>query len=202
MGKDLVGYSLTYIAEKLRTDIEMCRACPLGRLRQKVVFGQGKIPTELMLIGEAPGAEEDEQGIAFVGKAGQLLTKILEAATILRDDIFITNVVKCRPPQNRNPSTDEVVACNKFLEAQIAIVSPKIIVTLGNVPTRWFLKTSEGITSLRGRWFNWRGISLMPLYHPSYLLRNQSRAKGSPKDLTWNDIKEVKRLWDKVRQDD
>lgn len=180
----------------------MCRACPLGMQRQRVVFGQGKMSTDLMLIGEAPGAEEDEQGVAFVGKAGQLLTKILEAATISRDDIFITNVVKCRPPQNRNPSTDEVIACNKFLEAQIAIISPKIIVTLGNVPTRWFLKTSEGITSLRGRWFDWRGISLMPLYHPSYLLRNQSRAKGSPKDLTWNDIKEVKSRWDKVKLGD
>ena len=154
MQKSLAGYSLCHIAEKLRTDVEMCRACPLGMQRQRVVFGQGKMSTDLMLIGEAPGAEEDEQGVAFVGKAGQLLTKILEAATISRDDIFITNVVKCRPPQNRNPSTDEVIACNKFLEAQIAIISPKIIVTLGNVPTRWFLKTSEGITSLRGRWFD------------------------------------------------
>ncbi|MBL3572202.1 MAG: uracil-DNA glycosylase [Synergistaceae bacterium] len=202
MQKSLAGYSLGHIAEQLRSDVEMCRACPLGMQRQRVVFGQGKMSTDLMLIGEAPGAEEDEQGVAFVGKAGQLLTKILEAATISRDDIFITNVVKCRPPQNRNPSTDEVIACNKFLEAQIAIISPKIIVTLGNVPTRWFLKTSEGITSLRGRWFDWRGISLMPLYHPSYLLRNQSRAKGSPKDLTWNDIKEVKKRWDKVKLGD
>ena len=153
-----------------------------------------------MIIGEGPGADEDLQGEAFVGKAGQLLTKILEAAKIYRKDVFITNVVKCRPPNNRVPTVDEIVACNSFLESQIALISPKIIITLGNTPTRWLLKTSEGITALRGKWFKWRGIELMPQFHPSYLLRNQSRAKGSPKDLTWNDIQEVKRKWDKINK--
>jgi len=153
-----------------------------------------------MFIGEAPGADEDLSGEAFVGKAGQLLTKILGAAGISRNDVFITNVVKCRPPGNRIPAVDELVSCYHFLEAQIACISPKIIVTLGNIPTKWMLKTAEGITSLRGKWFQWRGIELMPLYHPSFLLRNQSRAKGSPKDQTWNDIREVKRKWDELSQ--
>lgn len=187
---------LTLINKK----IAACTACPLCQGRNKTVFGQGSISSGLMIIGEGPGADEDLQGEAFVGKAGQLLTKILEAAKIYRKDVFITNVVKCRPPNNRVPTVDEIVACNSFLESQIALISPKIIITLGNTPTRWLLKTSEGITALRGKWFKWRGVELMPQFHPSYLLRNQSRAKNSPKDLTWNDIQEVKRKWDEINK--
>lgn len=185
---------------EINKKITNCTACSLCQGRNRTVFGQGSINSGLMIIGEGPGADEDLQGEAFVGKAGQLLTKILEAAKIYRKDVFITNVVKCRPPNNRVPTVDEIVACNSFLESQIALISPKIIITLGNTPTRWLLKTSEGITALRGKWFKWRGIELMPQFHPSYLLRNQSRAKGSPKDLTWNDIQEVKRKWDKINK--
>lgn len=192
--------SIENIVFQLRNEIERCTSCPLSKERTKTVFGQGDIKTDLMFIGEAPGADEDLSGEAFVGKAGQLLTKILGAAGISRNDVFITNVVKCRPPGNRIPAVDELVSCYHFLEAQIACISPKIIVTLGNIPTKWMLKTAEGITSLRGKWFQWRGIELMPLYHPSFLLRNQSRAKGSPKDQTWNDIREVKRKWDELSQ--
>ncbi len=192
--------SIEDIVYRLHHDIAQCTSCPLSKERTKTVFGQGDIKTDLVFIGEAPGADEDLSGEAFVGKAGQLLTKILGAAGISRNDVFITNVVKCRPPGNRIPTVDELISCNHFLETQIACISPKIIVTLGNTPTKWMLKTAEGITSLRGKWFQWRGIELMPLYHPSFLLRNQSRAKGSPKDQTWNDIKEVKRKWDELSQ--
>lgn len=184
----------------LEKKITTCSACSLASSRTKTVFGQGSMNAELMIIGEAPGADEDLEGEAFIGKAGQLLTKILEAASISRKEIFITNIIKCRPPGNRNPTVDEIIACNSHLESQIALISPKIIISLGNIPTRWLLKTSEGITSLRGRWFKWRGIELMPQFHPSYLLRNQSRAKGSPKDLTWSDIKEVKRRLDEIKE--
>lgn len=146
----------------------------------------------LVFVGEGPGADEDEQGVAFVGRAGHLLTQILSSVDIERDDVFIANVVKCRPPGNRAPTPDEMMACSPFLEAQLALLRPKIIVCLGNTPTKWLLRTSEGITALRGRWFSWRGVLLFPMFHPSYLLRNESKKKGSPKELTWRDINSVK----------
>ncbi|WP_286846483.1 MULTISPECIES: uracil-DNA glycosylase [Aminobacterium] len=183
---------------KLLEDITTCEKCALCKTRKHVVPGEGAIKSLLMFVGEGPGFDEDEQGRPFVGKAGQLLTKILKAADISRKDVYITNVVKCRPPENRVPTIEEMMVCNKYLEAQIALIQPAIIVCLGNTPTKWFLKTSEGITSLRGQWFQWRGIDLMPLFHPSYLLRNDSRRKGSPKDLTWRDIRVVKQHLDEL----
>ena len=176
----------------IQEKVKDCRACPLCKGRHLTVFGEGPIDASLMFVGEGPGADEDAKGRPFIGRAGQLLTKILEAAQISRDEVFITNVVKCRPPNNRVPQVEEIMTCNVYLEAQIAMINPRIIVCLGSTPTRWFLKTTEGITKIRGKWFSWRGIDLLPMFHPSYLLRNQSRKPGSPKDLTWQDIKEVK----------
>ena len=143
--------------------------------------------------------EEDKEGKPFIGKAGKLLTKIFEAAGIDRKEVYITNVVKCRPPDNRTPVIEEMLACSKYLETQIALINPDIIVCLGSTPTKWFLKSTEGITKLRGKWFKWRGIDLMPMFHPSYLLRNQSRKPGSPKEVTWKDIQEIKRYLDVCR---
>jgi DNA polymerase len=179
----------------LQTQVAQCTRCPLASTRTRTVFGEGPRNTAILFIGEGPGADEDASGKPFVGKAGQLLTKILEAAGIPRQDVFITNVVKCRPPGNRVPTLEETFACDRFLQTQIALVSPRILICLGNTPTKWILKTSEGITKTRGKWFNWKGISVMPMFHPSYLLRYQSSTVGSPKHLTWTDIQAVKEKW-------
>ncbi|MCF0247281.1 MAG: uracil-DNA glycosylase [Synergistes sp.] len=176
-----------------------CRACPLAETRTKVVFGSGDPNSKLLFIGEGPGADEDEQGVPFVGRAGQLLTEILKAAGISRDEVFITNIVKCRPPENRVPTPAETVTCDKHLQTQIMLINPLLIVLLGNTPTHWILQTNEGISKVRGRWFNWRGAAVMPMFHPSYLLRNASKKEGSPKHLTWLDILEVKKQWEAVK---
>ena len=181
---------------ELKRRVESCTACDLCSTRTKTVFGQGNMMSSIVFVGEGPGAEEDEQGVAFVGNAGKLLTRILQSVGIEREEIFITNIVKCRPPQNRTPEAKEMMACTSFLEAQLALLRPKIIVSLGNTPAKWLLKTSEGITSLRGRWFPWRGIDLFPIFHPSYLLRNDSKKKGSPKDLTWQDVNALRKKID------
>ena len=178
--------------------METCTACELCSTRKNTVFGQGNRSSPLVFVGEGPGADEDKQGLAFVGRAGKLLTGIFQAAGIEREDVFITNIVKCRPPENRNPLPGEMMACNPFLEAQLALLRPQIVVCLGNVAVKWLLKTSEGISSLRGRWFPWRGILLFPMFHPSYLLRYDSKKKGSPKDLTWQDITELKTRLDSL----
>ncbi len=181
--------------ERLLEATGSCIKCPLCQERKRIVFGDGTMDTKLFFVGEAPGAEEDEQGVPFVGKAGQLLTKIFEAAGIDRKEIFITNVVKCRPPGNRVPSIEEMLACEDFLRSQIALVNPSIIVCLGATPTKWILKTTESISRIRGKWFDWKGIKVMPMFHPSFLLRNQSKKKGSPRELTWIDIQEVRNRW-------
>ncbi|NLL37704.1 MAG: uracil-DNA glycosylase [Fretibacterium sp.] len=186
---------------ELREKVENCKRCSLAERRIKTVFGQGSLKTPLVLVGEGPGADEDKEGLAFVGRAGQLLTQILSAAGISRDEVFITNVVKCRPANNRVPSSEEMMVCGDFLEAQLLLLCPKILVCLGNTPTKWILKTTEGITSLRGRWFEWRGIDVFPMFHPSYLLRNDSRRKGSPKDLTWQDVRNLKERLDRYREE-
>lgn len=178
-----------------------CRLCGLAATRHSVVFGSGSETTKLMFVGEGPGADEDEQGVPFVGKAGQLLTQILTAAGIDRQDIYITNIVKCRPPGNRTPLPEETAACDAHLQTQIMLINPAILVLLGASPTKWILKTTEGISKLRGRWFEWRGIAVMPMFHPSYLLRYpDGKKQGSPKHLSWIDIQEVKRQWDAVRK--
>lgn len=184
--------------EDLRGRVAACRRCGLCETRTNTVFGQGAVHTPIVMVGEGPGADEDAQGLAFVGRAGQLLTKILSAAGIDRESVFITNVVKCRPPNNRTPTQEEMLKCGDFLEAQLLLLRPRILVCLGNTPLKWLLRTSEGITALRGRWFDWRGVRLFPMFHPSYLLRNDSRQKGSPKDLTWQDVQNLKARLDEI----
>lgn len=182
--------------EEVKKDTLACRACPLAATRTQVVFGDGDRHSSLLFIGEGPGADEDAQGKPFVGRAGQLLTQILTAAGIDRQQVYITNIVKCRPPENRVPAPEEMIKCDEHLQAQIMIMKPAIIVLLGNTPLHWILKTTEGITKLRGKWFEWHGAAVMPMFHPSYLLRNASSKEGSPKHLTWLDIQEVKRQWE------
>lgn len=164
----------------------------LASLSDNLVFGEGDPDAQLMIIGEAPGEEEDLSGRPFVGRAGRLLDRILESVEIYRDDIFITNMVKFRPPANRNPSPEEIKASEPLLIEQIRLIRPQIIATLGNVPTQHFLANREGITKCRGSWREWCGIRLFPLYHPAYLLRNPSREQGSPKWQTWEDMKTLK----------
>lgn len=175
-----------------------CRKCRLCESRKSVVMGEGDINSPIMFVGEGPGEVEDDTGRPFVGPAGQLLSKILMAAGFDRQRLYITNIVKCRPPQNRVPAIEETIACQRWLEAQIAIINPRIIIALGNTPLKWFLHSTDGITKLRGRWLDWRGMDFMAMYHPSYLLRNQSRAKDSPKAQTWLDIQAVKRRYDEA----
>ncbi len=175
----------------IREDLGDCRRCKLAAGRQTIVFGQGNPGAALMFVGEAPGADEDEQGLAFVGKAGQLLTKIIEAIGLTRDQVFIANVIKCRPPQNRNPEPEELAACQPFLERQIAAIRPRVIVGLGKFGGQWLLKTAEPISKLRGRLGEYHGIKVMPTYHPAYLLRNPAAKKE-----VWEDMKTVRALLD------
>lgn len=165
-------------------------------LSENLVFGEGDPDARLMLVGEAPGEDEDESGRPFVGRAGQLLDKVLASVGIDREDVYITNIVKFRPPGNRNPRPEEVAASEWVLLEQLRIVRPQVLVPLGNVPTQYFLKTTEGISRTRGKWHDWHGIRLFPLFHPAYLLRNPSRERGAPKWITWNDMKELKQVLD------
>jgi DNA polymerase len=175
--------------EVVREDVGDCRRCRLAARRKTIVFGQGDPNARLMFVGEAPGADEDEQGLAFVGKAGQLLTKIIEAIGLRREDVFIANVLMCRPPENRNPEPDEIMACQPFLEQKIDAIRPRVLVGLGKFGAHWLLKTAEPITRLRGRIGQYKGITVMPTYHPAYLLRNP----GAKKDV-WEDMKVVRAL--------
>lgn len=187
--------------EELHRRIEACTKCDLCKTRTHTVPGEGPHKCRVVIIGEGPGQEEDESGRPFVGKAGRLLTDILEkGGGINRSSLYITNMVKCRPPENRNPMAKEIESCREFLEAQLLLLHPDIVVTLGNVPTQSLLNTKQGITTLRGKWINWRGIKLLPMYHPSYLLRNESRAPGSPKSLTWQDVKDLKAKIEELRE--
>ena len=180
-----------------------CQKCKLGNTRTNVVFSDGIPNPKLMLIGEAPGIYEDKEGKPFVGKAGQLLDKIFESVGLTRKkDVYICNTVKCRPPENRNPEPDEKDACWEYLKAQIDIIQPKIILLCGNVAVQSILGNVGGITRIRGKWFDGdekvHGAKLMPIFHPSYLLRNDSRVKGSPKWLMWQDIQEISREYKKL----
>jgi uracil-DNA glycosylase len=176
----------------VRTDIGDCTRCKLHALgRRQIVFGVGNPAADLMFVGEAPGADEDVQGFPFVGRAGQLLTKIIEAIGLRRDDVYIANVIKCRPPGNRNPEQDEVDTCEPFLFRQIDVIQPKVIVALGTFAARALLRTLDPISRLRGRVFAYRGARLVPTFHPAYLLRNP----GSKREV-WEDMKLVKRLLD------
>jgi uracil-DNA glycosylase family 4 len=171
----------------IRQEMGDCQRCKLHATRTNLVFGQGSPNARLMFIGEAPGADEDEQGLAFVGKAGQLLTRIIEAIGMTREEVFITNILKSRPPQNRNPEPDEILACQGFLDRQIEAIQPRVIVALGKFAAHWVLKTAEPITRLRGRMGEYRGIPVMPTYHPAYLLRTPSAKKE-----VWEDMKVVR----------
>jgi len=174
----------------VRTDIGDCTRCKLHGLgRRQIVFGVGNPTASLMFVGEAPGGDEDIQGIPFVGRAGQLLTKIIEAIELKRDDVYIANVIKCRPPQNRNPEPDEVATCNPFLFQQIDIIKPRVIVALGKFAAQTLLETLEPISRLRGRVYDYRGAKLVPTFHPAYLLR-----EPSSKRQVWEDMKLVKKL--------
>jgi DNA polymerase len=167
-----------------------CTRCKLHTLgRTQVVFGVGHPEADLMFVGEAPGADEDIQGVPFVGRAGQLLTKIIEAIGLRRDDVYIANVIKCRPPQNRNPDPDEVETCEPFLFRQIDTIRPKVIVALGKFGAQTLLRTLDPISRLRGRVFEYRGAKLVPTFHPAYLLRNPSSKRE-----VWEDMKLVRKL--------
>jgi uracil-DNA glycosylase len=174
----------------IRDEIGDCTRCKLHSLgRRQVVFGVGNPDADLMFVGEAPGADEDVQGEPFVGRAGQLLTKIIEAIGMMRDEVYIANVIKCRPPQNRNPEQDEVETCEPFLFKQIDSIKPKVIVALGTFAARALLRTVDPISRLRGRVFEYRGAKLVPTFHPAYLLRNPSSKRE-----VWEDMKLVRGL--------
>ncbi|MBI3399720.1 MAG: uracil-DNA glycosylase [Deltaproteobacteria bacterium] len=173
--------------ESIRVELGDCRRCKLHKTRTNIVFGVGHPHASLVFVGEGPGEDEDLQGEPFVGRAGQLLTRIINAMGLKREDVYICNVVKCRPPGNRNPEPDEIAACRPFLEKQIDAIRPKIIVALGTHSTQTLLNTTEKITALRGRFYWYRNnIQLMPTFHPSYLLRNESKKKE-----VWEDMKIV-----------
>jgi uracil-DNA glycosylase len=165
-----------------------CQACVLAKTRLNVVFGVGNKNAEIVFVGEGPGADEDAQGEPFVGKAGQLLNKIIGAMGLKREEIYICNVVKCRPPNNRTPLPDEVGACNPYLTEQIELIAPKVIVALGSPAAKTLLNTIQGIMSLRGRWHMYKGIPVMPTYHPAFVLRQYTE---EVRRAVWDDMKKV-----------
>jgi len=194
-GKTTTTFSSLEQAESIALE---CTRCGLCKTRNNVVFADGNPEAKLMIIGEGPGANEDEIGLPFVGRAGQLLDKILASVNIDRKkDTYICNVVKCRPPGNRVPSADEATACRPFLEAQIEYVRPRLILLAGATAVQHVLQVKDPISRIRGKWFPFRNDArVMPIFHPSYLLRNESREVGSPKWLMWQDIQEVRRALD------
>ncbi len=179
---------------KIKEDIGDCRRCRLCEGRSKIVFGSGNEKARLVLVGEGPGADEDAQGLPFVGRAGQLLTQMIENTAakegipIQRPDVYICNVVKCRPPENRAPQPDEMEICGQFLARQLMALRPRAICALGSTAAKALLATKDGVTRLRGRWHKWRDIPVMVTYHPSYLLRAYNQ---SAKREAWEDLKTV-----------
>lgn len=172
--------------DSLRLEVSQCTSCDLSKTRRNVVFGSGNPKASLMFIGEAPGQEEDAQGLPFVGRAGQLLTKIIEAMGLKRQDVYIANVLKCRPPNNRAPLPTEILACAENVRRQVEMINPKAICTLGKFATQTLLRTERPISSLRGIFQEYNGIPVMPTFHPAYLLRNPQDKK-----LVWEDMKKV-----------
>jgi DNA polymerase len=179
--------TLPAIQADVGPDCSRCKLHALGR--RQVVFGVGNPDADLMFVGEAPGEDEDRQGEPFVGRAGQLLTKIIEAIGLTRDQVYIANVIKCRPPGNRNPEPDEVASCEPFLFRQIDAIKPKVIVALGKFAAQSLLKTADPITRLRGRAYQYRGAVLLPTFHPAYLLRDPSKKRE-----VWEDMKKVRAI--------
>lgn len=175
--------------EEIRAEIGDCKRCRLCEGRTHIVFGVGNAKAQLMFVGEGPGRDEDIQGEPFVGRAGQLLNKIIEAMGMKRSDVYIGNVAKCRPPENRAPLPDEAATCIPFLHQQIEVIQPKVIVCLGSVATKYLLQTERSISQLRGEWQELKGIKVMPTFHPAFLLRNPERKKE-----VWEDMKKVMTL--------
>ncbi len=171
---------------RIREDIGDCTRCKLHKGRTKIVFGTGNPNADLMFVGEGPGRDEDLSGEPFVGRAGKLLTDMIKAMGLQREDVYIANVVKCRPPENRLPEKDEITTCSPFLMRQIDTIKPKVICTLGSCSAQTLLQTAQGISKLRGEWFDFRGTKLMPTYHPAYLLRNPAA-----KPEVWKDLQKV-----------
>ncbi|HMF89024.1 MAG TPA: uracil-DNA glycosylase [Candidatus Angelobacter sp.] len=167
----------------IRADIGDCTRCRLHKGRKNIVFGVGNVNADLMFVGEGPGADEDEQGEPFVGRAGQLLNNMIAAMGLKRGDVYIANVVKCRPPQNRTPEKDECDTCSPFLMRQIEVIRPKVIVALGAVAAKNLLAMNDSMASLRGRWYDFKGARLAVTYHPAYLLRDPRQKKEAWKDL-------------------
>ena len=168
------------------TQIGDCQRCKLCKTRKKIVFGSGNPQANLVFVGEAPGADEDEQGQPFVGRAGKLLTKMIEAMGLSRDQVYICNVIKCRPPDNRNPEPEEINSCEPFLKKQLALIKPQVIVALGRYACQSLLKTEGSLSAFRGQWREYEGIDLMPTFHPAYLLRSPSKKKEA-----WEDLQKV-----------
>ncbi len=173
--------------EEIRAAVESCQACPLHETRTNTVPGAGNENARLVFVGEAPGADEDRQGVPFVGRAGQKLTQIIEAIGLSRSEVYIANVLKCRPPGNRNPLPEEVQACEPYLIAQLQLIKPRVICALGAFAAQTLLRTDQRISRLRGQFHAYHGIKLMPTYHPAFLLRNP-RAKRD----VWEDVQKVK----------
>jgi DNA polymerase len=181
------GQGQAFFAETLeciRADLGDCQRCKLVRGRNNIVFGDGNPKAKLMFIGEGPGFEEDQKGLPFVGAAGQLLTRIIEAIKLSRNQVYICNIVKCRPPGNRNPEPDEIKACFPFVERQIAAIQPDFIIALGTTAAQTLLGTATPISRLRGRFHEYKGIKVVPTYHPAYLLRNSDKKRD-----VWEDMK-------------
>jgi DNA polymerase len=204
MGMTDVPLSRPYLAtpgERLRLQeegLQGCRLCRLCEGRNTIVFGSGNPEADMAVIGEGPGADEDAQGKPFVGRAGQLLTKMLEAVALDRErDVYVMNMVKCRPPGNRNPEADEIAACRPFLQAQLATVRPSVILALGSVATQALLGTKEPIGRLRGRVHQYGGLVLIPTFHPAFLLRNPGQEY---KKMAWDDLKLARREFDARRR--
>jgi len=173
--------------EAIRKDLGDCQRCKLAPTRRTIVYGSGNPHAELMFVGEAPGADEDEQGLPFVGRAGQLLTKIIESIGMRREEVYICNILKCRPPGNRNPESDEIASCEPFLLRQIVSVKPKVICALGTFGAQTLLRTKEPISRIRGQFIDYRGAKFMATFHPAYLLRNPD-----VKRKVWEDVQKIR----------
>jgi len=178
--------------EEIDRQVRACTICVLHKFRTNAVPGEGNFAAELMFIGEGPGRDEDLQGRPFVGRAGQLLRKIIAAMTFREDEVYIANMVKCRPPENRVPHHEEIEACSPYLLRQIELIRPRVIVTLGKTPTDYFVPGREGMTARRGRFGEYRGIPVMPTFHPSYLVRNEGNREL--KRMVWEDMQKVMSL--------
>ena len=186
--------------EPIANHCNHCQRCALGATRTHAVVGRGNPRAPIMVVGEGPGQNEDETGLPFVGRAGQLLTKILESVRLTDEDVYITNIVKCRPPGNRTPETDEIAACRPYIMEQIRLIDPKILLLTGASAVRGLTGDKRGITKIRGQWIEWENRLCMPVLHPAYLLRNPSRDQGSPKWLMWQDIQLVRNKLDEIQQ--